>query len=131
MFVIKLYRTGLVPDDIGVITPYQKQVRYIRMLMTSFDIVPPKIGTVEEFQGQERNIILVSTVRSSRKLLTEHDIKLQIGFVKSIKRTNVAISRARYLNSFKVQICWYFKRGVFLFSQSPVDSVRQSKFTSS
>lgn len=95
MFVIKLYAKGVEPDDIGIITPYQKQVRHIRMLMTSHSIVTPKVGTVEEFQGQERNIILISTVRSSSKLLRDHDIKHQLGFVMSLKRTNVAISRPR------------------------------------
>lgn len=95
MFVNKLYSKGVEPDDIGIITPYQKQVKYIRLRMNSLGMVTPKIGTVEEFQGQERNIILMSTVRSSSKLLRDHDIKHQLGFVMSLKRTNVAISRPR------------------------------------
>lgn len=94
-FVNALYGKGIEPDDIGVITPYQKQVRHIRLRMSSLGIVPPKVGTVEEFQGQERNIILVSTVRSSTKLLRDHDKKHQLGFVTCLKRTNVAISRPR------------------------------------
>lgn len=93
---MKLVQRGFNADDIGIITPYTQQVKTIRMLMESTDLIMPKVGTVEEFQGQERKIILLSTVRTLGREVRS-DIKHSLGFVKSPKRMNVAISRARAL----------------------------------
>ncbi|XP_035741515.1 probable RNA helicase armi isoform X2 [Vespa mandarinia] len=96
IYLLRLYNCGILPEDIGIITPYQKQVLQIRQLLWELNIVCPKISSVEGFQGQERKIIILSTVRSSTNFIAE-DIKHALGFIASPKRLNVAITRARAL----------------------------------
>lgn len=72
------------------------KVLQIRDLLLELDLKLPKISSVEGFQGQERNIIILSTVRSCNNLIDE-DIKYTLGFIASPKRLNVAITRARAL----------------------------------
>ena len=60
-----LLNQGIDPEDVGVITPYRKQVYRIRKFISKNDLHPFQVGSVEEFQGQERDVIIVSTVRSS------------------------------------------------------------------
>lgn len=98
-FIINLYKFKVSPDDIGIITPYSQQVKLIRKLLDDAGMKQPKCGSVEEFQGQERKIILVSTVRSSSNLINS-DKRHYLGFVGNSKRLNVAISRARYIKLF-------------------------------
>ncbi|XP_066992645.2 probable RNA helicase armi [Anabrus simplex] len=95
-YVRLLFNEGLSPDDVGIITPYQKQVQKIRGLLEQLEIPIPKIGSVEEFQGQERLVIILSAVRSS-SVLVPSDIRHALGFVASPQRLNVAITRARAL----------------------------------
>lgn len=59
---------GLLPEQVGVVTPYRKQAQKLRCLMDSLDLPHCKLGSAEEFQGQERNLIIVSTVRGSEAL---------------------------------------------------------------
>ncbi|XP_053663604.1 probable RNA helicase armi [Anopheles marshallii] len=93
--VERLYRGGRCgPDDIGIITPYVMQVRSIRRIFDAASLEPPKIGSVEEFQGQERKIIILSAVRSSSHYLGR-DATTKLGFISAPKRINVAISRAK------------------------------------
>uniref|UniRef100_A0A8C8JIR8 RNA helicase n=1 Tax=Oncorhynchus tshawytscha TaxID=74940 RepID=A0A8C8JIR8_ONCTS len=91
------------PKDIGIIAPYRKQVEKIRKALKTLEkdfksasIKDLKVGSVEEFQGQERRVILVSTVRSSAKYV-QTDQYFSLGFVKNEKRFNVAVTRAKAL----------------------------------
>uniref|UniRef100_A0A7N6FJG6 RNA helicase n=1 Tax=Anabas testudineus TaxID=64144 RepID=A0A7N6FJG6_ANATE len=93
----------LSPKDIGIITPYRKQVEKIQKALKSApalrrwsDMKELKVGSVEEFQGQERKIIMVSTVRSSINYV-KMDKDFNIGFLSNEKRFNVAMTRARSL----------------------------------
>ncbi|XP_069686135.1 putative helicase mov-10-B.1 isoform X2 [Periplaneta americana] len=83
-------------QDIGVITPYRKQVEKLKKKFGEKKWNDITVGTVEEFQGQERLVIIISTVRSRKELLQE-DYKFGLGFLKNPKRFNVAMTRAKAL----------------------------------
>ncbi|KAG8896554.1 hypothetical protein FRB99_008838 [Tulasnella sp. 403] len=88
-------RLRLTDKDIGIISPYHAQCQKIRTLLR---VQHPgiKVGSVEEFQGQERRIIIVSTVRSSMEYI-EFDVRHTLGFVSNPRRFNVAVTRAKAL----------------------------------
>ena len=78
--------------DVGVISPYRAQVQYLRRLFKKKEFFKPfrhliSVNTVDGFQGQERDIILISLVRANNEG--------QIGFLRDLRRMNVAITRAR------------------------------------
>nr|XP_043619142.1 probable RNA helicase SDE3 [Erigeron canadensis] len=89
-------KKGVKCQDIGVITPYRQQVLKISNALETFVGSEIKVGTVESFQGQEREVIIVSTVRSTIKH-NETDKRHLLGFLSNPKRFNVAITRARSL----------------------------------
>ncbi|XP_066209574.1 helicase MOV-10 isoform X1 [Saccopteryx leptura] len=97
-------KARLNPRNVGVISPYRKQVEKIRVCITRLDqelrklddIKDLKVGSVEEFQGQERSVILISTVRSSQSFV-QLDLDFNLGFLKNSKRFNVAVTRAKAL----------------------------------
>ncbi|KAL7635976.1 UNVERIFIED_CONTAM: hypothetical protein RMT77_013794 [Armadillidium vulgare] len=93
-YVLHILKFGVDPHDIGIISPYKKQVEKIRRLLVSFNIDEGvKVGPVEEFQGQEKLAVIVSTVRSSQNLVQD-DVSHNLGFVSCAQRFNVAITRA-------------------------------------
>ena len=78
--------------DVGIISPYRAQVQYLRRLLMKRDYFKPfrrqiSVNTVDGFQGQERDVIVISLVRSNDEG--------QIGFLRDLRRMNVAITRAR------------------------------------
>lgn len=78
--------------DVGIISPYRAQVQYLKKLIKKYEFFKPyrrliSVNTVDGFQGQERDVILISLVRSNDES--------QIGFLKDLRRMNVAMTRAR------------------------------------
>lgn len=90
--MVKIIRLNVKEEDIGVITPYALQVRAIKSQLDQHPDV--KVGTVEDFQGLERKVVLISTVRTCSSGAAI-DASRQLGFVKCPKRLNVSISRSR------------------------------------
>ncbi len=80
-----LLEAGVRPEDIAVIAPYSAQVRRLRSLLA--DVEGLEIDSVDGFQGREKEAVVLSLVRSN----TEGEI----GFLGDIRRTNVALTRAR------------------------------------
>ncbi|XP_072980559.1 probable RNA helicase SDE3 isoform X1 [Typha angustifolia] len=92
----KLMSADLSEADIGVITPYRQQVHKLKKALESLEMPDLKVGSVEQFQGQERQIIIVSTVRSTVKH-NDFDKVHNLGFLSNPRRFNVSITRARSL----------------------------------
>lgn len=94
----KLMNMQVKPEDIGIIAPYRQQTSKLRQVFKSMELPLPKIGSVEEFQGQERSIIIITTVRSAEHQSEANtDAQRGLGFLRSEKRFNVAITRAMSL----------------------------------
>ena len=90
----KVGRTRILEEriDVGIISPYRAQVQYLRQLIRKREFFKPfrqliSVNTVDGFQGQERDVILISLVRANDEG--------QIGFLSDLRRMNVAITRAR------------------------------------
>jgi superfamily I DNA and/or RNA helicase len=75
--------------SIGIISPYSEQVRYIRSQQTEDEVLKTwdvQVNTIDGFQGQEKEVICISLVRSNTTS--------EIGFLKDFRRLNVALTRA-------------------------------------
>ena len=90
----KVGRTRILEEriDVGIISPYRAQVQYLRQLIRKREFFKPyrqliSVNTVDGFQGQERDVILISLVRANDEG--------QLGFLSALRRMNVAITRAR------------------------------------
>jgi len=96
-YVAKLRMFGMRDSDIGVIAPYSAQCRKLRTLLkANHPNSEITVGSAEQFQGQERTAIIISTVRSSQDEI-EFDLRHTLGFVANKPRFNVAVTRAKAL----------------------------------
>jgi ATP-dependent RNA/DNA helicase IGHMBP2 len=82
--VNELIAAGVQPTDMGVIAPYSAQTRLLRQLIEQPGL---EIDTVDGFQGREKEVVVLTMVRSNDRQ--------EIGFLRDTRRTNVAITRAR------------------------------------
>ena len=78
--------------DVGIISPYRAQVQLLRRMIKKREFFKPyrhliSVNTVDGFQGQERDVIILSLVRSNDEG--------QIGFLSDLRRMNVAMTRSR------------------------------------
>ena len=88
--VRQLIRLGIEPSQLAVVTPYRNQVELIRTRLVTSDATlfeKVEVRTVDGFQGQERECVVLSMVRSNPKRL--------VGFLADERRLNVAITRAK------------------------------------
>ena len=82
----KLLAAGIDPRQMAIITPYVAQVKLLKSLVR----VPGlEIGSVDGFQGREKEVTIVSLVRNNEAG--------EVGFLSDIRRMNVAMTRARRL----------------------------------
>jgi predicted DNA helicase len=84
LLIKRINEFELTYEQIGVISPYRNQVQEIQKKLIQPNI---RIDTIDSFQGQERDIIVISMVRSNNNN--------EIGFLKDYRRMNVAMTRAQ------------------------------------
>jgi superfamily I DNA and/or RNA helicase len=87
--VRRVLSRGVSPTDVAVITPYLAQLRLLRERLRDAVEVGLEIGSVDGFQGREKEVVVVDLVRCNDEA--------EIGFLSDTRRTNVAITRARSL----------------------------------
>lgn len=99
-YVLKLKENlrvyGIRLHDIGVISPYARQVQKIKTLLNLKGCEDVEVGSCEQFQGKEKRVIIISTVRTSTEYFG-FDQKYGLGIISNEKRFNVACTRAQSL----------------------------------
>lgn len=75
--------------SIGIITPYNSQKNTLKSMVKK-DVF---VNTIDSFQGQEKDVIVISCVRSNPNV----DSKVSVGFLVDERRINVALTRSRFL----------------------------------
>ena len=91
-----LDKTSLTQADVGVMATYRRQAILIRTVLRARSLGAVRVGTCDDWQGQEQKVIFLSTCVTRPQTLERLDS--QVGFLNNPKRFNVAISRAMALN---------------------------------
>ncbi|CAF0839892.1 unnamed protein product [Rotaria sordida] len=100
-------------NQIGIITPYNYQVKLIEQRLMQYNLHQHKIeiGTVDAFQGRQKDVIILSCVRATQ--ITDTTTTIGIGFVANRQRLNVSLTRGKYamyilghMNSLNINDDW-------------------------
>jgi len=97
--ILRDFQGKISEEDIGIVTPYHKQKQKLNKMLEKRRWKGIVAGSTESFQGQERKVIIITTVRSSFQDEKEKEIEVRrdLGFLTNPKRFNVAITRAQSL----------------------------------
>lgn len=93
---ITLNEKGVSTQSIGVMAPFRGQVVLIRKMLRTKNLGGINVGTIEDYQSVEHDVIVLSLVRSTHSFV-EHDMKNRMGVFGQPKRSNVALTRAEFL----------------------------------
>ncbi|KAK2182354.1 hypothetical protein NP493_357g00002 [Ridgeia piscesae] len=86
----QIIQCGVSPSDIGIIAPYQQQVRLLRDFMHEHHLVDVEVNTVDQYQGRDKAAIFMSFVKSRQ------EDGATGGILSDLRRLNVALTRAKH-----------------------------------
>mmetsp|Transcript_6413 Transcript_6413/g.6969 ORF Transcript_6413/g.6969 Transcript_6413/m.6969 type:complete len:666 (+) Transcript_6413:3-2000(+) len=126
-----LVQNGVSTRSIGIMAPFRGQVVLVRKWLRALHLNSVDVGTIEDYQAVERDVIILTLTRSSPKLVP-HDISSRVGVFGQVKRTNVALTRAKELliivgnpipmvkDSIWKQMLWFFLRNALWYGEKNV-----------
>lgn len=94
--VMALQKSGISSQSIGIMAPFRAQVVLIRKLLRHKNLGGVNVGTIEDYQAVERDVIVLSLTRSNPMFVLS-DVERRMGVFQQPKRTNVALTRAENL----------------------------------
>jgi helicase MOV-10 len=94
--VMELQTSGVSSQAIGIMAPFRAQVVLIRKLLREKNLGGVNVGTIEDYQAVERDVIVLSLTRSNPQFVSS-DVERRMGVFQQLKRTNVALTRAEEL----------------------------------
>jgi helicase MOV-10 len=94
--VVVLQKSGVSSQAIGIMAPFRAQVVLIRKLLREKNLGGVNVGTIEDYQAVERDVIVLSLTRSNPQFVSS-DVERRMGVFQQLKRTNVALTRAENL----------------------------------